>query len=95
MVECLGIVNSATFKKKDDLSRVYLVDERAGSKNADHTISMLNHYFKNFVPEWVRHVDLWMDNAMTNKNSFVGSWCMEQVCSGRFKSVTNTWSHKI
>ena len=80
------------------MTSVYLTDERVVPKYADHTISVLDHYIQHQVPDWVKRLDLWMDNAMTNKNGFVTCWCMEQVCKRRFTSFTNqlmTPGHEI
>ena len=50
------------------------MSEIVGHKNTDHTISYLLHYLETTgkVPEWVRRVHLFLDNAgSTNKNQFL------------------------
>ena len=53
---------------------VYVMSEIVGPKNTEHTISYLLHYLETTgkVPEWVRQVHLFLDNAgSTNKNQFL------------------------
>jgi CRISPR/Cas system CSM-associated protein Csm2 small subunit len=59
---------------------VYVVDERTGgAKNADMTISLVDHYIHQQIPFWARHLCLFMDNGATNKNQFMIQWAMELV----------------
>ena len=59
---------------------VYVLDERAGgAKNADITISLVDHYIHQNIPSWARHFCLFMDNGATNKNQFIIQWAMELV----------------
>jgi hypothetical protein len=70
-----GIVDHTLFK-----NAVYVFDERvAGSKNADTTISLVDHYIHKNLPSWARHLCLFMDNGATNKNQFIIQWAMEIV----------------
>lgn len=70
-----GIVNHTLFE-----NAVYVFDERvAGSKNADTTISLVDHYIHENLPPWARHLCLFMDNGATNKNQFIIQWAMELV----------------
>ena len=43
----------------------------AGSKSANTTISCLDHFISAYVPAWVKHVAIVLDNAVVNKNQFV------------------------
>lgn len=71
----LGIVDHTLIK-----NAVYVFDERvAGSKNADTTISLVDHYIHQNLPPWARHLCLFMDNGATNKNQFIIQWAMELV----------------
>ena len=64
-------------------SVVYLLDERIGPKNTDHTISYTTHYISN-LPDWVRRVDLFLDNTCsTNKNFYLMGWAWEMVQQGQ------------
>ena len=73
-----GIVNHAT-----NSSVVYLLDERIGPKNTDHTISYTMHYISN-LPDWVRRVHLFLDNTCsTNKNFYLMGWAWEMVQQGQ------------
>ncbi len=59
---------------------IYIVDERiAGPKNADMTISLLDHDIRDNVPLWTRHVCLCMDNGATNNRQFIIHWTKERV----------------
>ena len=59
-----GIVDHTLAK-----NAVYVLDERAGgAKNADITISSIDHYIHQQIPSWARHLCLFMDNGATNKN---------------------------
>jgi len=70
-----GIVNHTLTK-----NAVYVLDERAGGpKNADITISLVDHYIHENLPSWARHLCLFMDNGATNKNQFIIQWAMELV----------------
>ena len=67
---------------------VCIVDERiAGPKNADMTISLLDHYIRHNLPSWTRHLCLFMDNGATNKSQFIIHWAMELVCRGDYDSI--------
>lgn len=71
----LGIVDHTLIK-----NAVYVFDERvASSKNADTTISLVDHYIHLNLPLWARHLCLFMDNGATNKNQFIIQWAMELV----------------
>jgi len=70
-----GIVDHTLAK-----NAVYVLDERVGgAKNADITISLVNHYIHQQIPSWARHLCLFMDNGATNKNQFIIQWAMELV----------------
>jgi hypothetical protein len=59
---------------------IYVLDERAGgAKNGDITVSLVDHYIDQWLPDWVRHLCLFMDNGTTNKNQFMIQWGMELV----------------
>ena len=61
------------------------MNETAGPKNTDHTISHLMHYLKSSgkVPSWVRRVHVFMDNAgSTNKNQYMMAAALEIVQQG-------------
>lgn len=67
---------------------VYVSDERAGgAKNADITISLIDHYLNHCIPSWARHVCLFMDNGATNKNQFMIQWAMELVERNDYDSI--------
>ena len=64
----------------------YLYHEGAvGSKSADTTISCLDHFIRQHVPAWVKHIAIVLDNAMVNKNQFTVGW-MGQLVNSRFDS---------
>jgi len=70
-----GIVDHTLIK-----NALYVFDERvAGSKNADTTISLVDHYIHQKLPLWARHLCLFMDNGATNKNQFIIQWAMELI----------------
>ncbi len=70
-----GIVDHTNAK-----NAIYVVDERVGgAKNADTTISLVNHYIDKNLPSWARHFCLFMDNGTTNKNQFIIQWAMTLV----------------
>jgi len=70
-----GIVDHTLTK-----NAVYVLDERAGgAKNADITISLVDHYIHQQIPSWARHLCLFMDNGATNKNQFIIQWAMQLV----------------
>ncbi len=70
-----GIVDHTLAK-----NAVYVLDERTGgAKNADTTISFVDHYIHQQIPSWARHLCLFMDNGATNKNQFIIQWAMELV----------------
>ena len=72
--DVFGIVNHGSGS-----STVYLLDECAGPKNTDHTISYLTDHISK-LPEWIRHVHLFLDNTCsTNKNYYLMSWAYEMV----------------
>jgi len=78
-----GIVNHALAK-----NAVYVLDERAGgAKNADITISMIDHFLNNHIPSWARHICLFMDNGATNKNQFMIQWAMELIDRNDYDSI--------
>jgi len=67
---------------------VYVLDERTGgAKNADITISLIDHYIHQQIPSWVRHLCLFMDNAATNKNQFIIQWATELVERSDYDSI--------
>ena len=71
-----GIVDHTLAK-----NAVYVLDERAGgAKNADITISSIDHYIHQQIPSWARHLCLFMDNGATNKNQFMIQW----VCNDNY-----------
>jgi len=70
-----GIVDHTLAK-----NAVYVLDERTGgAKNADITISSIDHYIHQQIPSWARHLCLFMDNGATNKNQFMIQWAMELI----------------
>lgn len=72
---------------REESNHVYLVSELTGPKNTDHTISYLFHYLKSSgkVPEWVRRVQIFLDNAgSTNKNQYLMASVYEVVERGIF-----------
>lgn len=78
-----GIVDHTLFK-----NAVYVFDERvAGSKKADTTISLIDHYIHQNLPPWARHICLFMDNGATNKNQFIIQWAMELVARREYDSI--------
>jgi hypothetical protein len=67
---------------------VYVLDERAcGTKNADLTISLVDHYIHQKIPPWVRHLCLYMDNGPTNKNQYMVQYGMELVQHHKYNTV--------
>ncbi len=67
---------------------VYVFDERVGgAKNADTTISLVDHYIHQNLPPWARHVCLFMDNGATNKNQFMLQWAMELVARCDYDTI--------
>jgi hypothetical protein len=78
-----GIVDHTLAK-----NAVYVIDERAGgAKNADFTISLVDHYIHQQIPLWARHLCLFMDNGATNKNQFMIQWAMELVERSDYGSI--------
>ena len=78
-----GIVNHTLSQ-----NAIYIVDERiAGPKNADMTISLLDHYIRYNLPSWTRHLCLFMDNGATNKSQFIIHWAKELVYRGDYDSI--------
>ena len=72
--DIFGIVNHA-----NELSSVFLFDERVGPKNTDHTISYLCEYLSK-LPTWIHRVHLFLDNtSSTNKNCFLMAWAYEMI----------------
>lgn len=71
-----------------DQNAVYVLDERAGgAKNADITISLIDHYLYQHTPSWAKHICLFMDNGTTNKNQFMIQWAMELVERNDYDSI--------
>jgi len=59
---------------------VYINDERqGGSKCGNHTASHLNRYIDEVISPWIEHIDIYMDNAATNKTWTVFAWAYEKV----------------
>ena len=78
-----GIVDHTLAK-----NAVYVLDERAGgAKNADITISSIDHYIHQQIPSWARHLCLFMDNGATNKNQFMIQWAMELVERNEYDTI--------
>ena len=78
-----GIVDHTLAK-----NAVYVLDERVGgAKNADITISLVDHYIYHNLPSWARHLSLFMDNGATNKNQFIIQWAMELVGRGDYDTI--------
>jgi len=78
-----GIVNHTLSQ-----NAIYIVNERiAGPKNADMTISLLDHYILHNLPSWTRHLCLFMDNGATNKSQFIFHWAKELVYRGDYDSI--------
>lgn len=70
---------------RDGSGHLYLMNETAGPKNTDHTISYIMQYLKSSgkVPSWVRRVHVFMDNAgSTNKNQYMMAAALEIVQQG-------------
>ena len=66
------------------------MNETAGPKNTDDTISYLMHYLKSSdkVPSWVRRVHVFMDNAGSmNKNQYMIAATLEIVQQGIMDSL--------
>lgn len=62
---------------------MYLLDERVGSKNTDHTVSYTMDYIAK-LPSWIRRVHLFLDNTCsTNKNFYAMAWACEMVQQGK------------
>lgn len=79
----LGIVDHTLAE-----NTVYVLDERVGgAKNADLTISLVDHYINLSLPSWARHLCLFMDNGATNKNQFMIQWAMELVERSDFDTI--------
>jgi len=79
----LGIVDHTL-----DKNAVYVLDERAGgAKNADITISLVDHYIHQNLPSWARHLCLFMDNGATNKNQFIIQWAMELIERSEYDTI--------
>ena len=78
-----GIVNHTLSQ-----NAIYIADERiAGPKNADMTISLLDHYIRYNLPSWTRHLCLFMDNGATNKSQFILQWAKELVYRSDYDSI--------
>lgn len=78
-----GIVDHTLFQ-----NAIYISDERvAGSKNADMTISLIDHYIRHNLPPWARHLCLFMDNGATNKSQFIIQWAIELVNRADYDSI--------
>lgn len=72
--DVFGIVDHSTGK-----STVYLLDERLGPKNTDHTVSYITDFINKCAP-WIKRVHLFLDNASsTNKNFYTMAWAHEMV----------------
>jgi len=68
-----------TFLEACKTSTVYLLDERCGAKNTDHTISYMTDFLSK-LPAWVHRVHIFSDNtSSTNKNCFMMSWAYEML----------------
>ena len=66
-------------------SAVFIIDERLGPKNTDHTISFLTTYWERVTSDypWMRRWHIFLDNATsTNKNKYLFGWAMEMVSNG-------------
>ena len=75
--DLFGITDHST-----DTSVMYLFDERIGSKNTNHTISLLTHFWQRLHHQhpWIRRLSIFLDNATsTNSKKFLFSWAMEMV----------------
>ena len=76
--DIFGIVNHGS-----NASTVYLLDERVGPKNTDHTVSYLTHFLLQ-LPDWIRRIHLFLDNTCsTNKNWYSMAWAFEMVQQGK------------
>ena len=67
---------------RDRTCMIYIFDETAGPKSADHSVSYLVNYIEKSgrIPVWVRRIHLYLDNAgSTNKNAYFMAWAMEYV----------------
>ena len=70
---------------RDGSGHLYLVNETAGPKNTDHTISYHMHYLKSSgnVPSWVQRVHAFIDNAGSmNQNQYMMGAALEIVQQG-------------
>lgn len=56
---------------RTDSNYVYVGPETIGPKNTDHSIS----YVRDKVPEWVKCIHMYMDNACSNKNQYMVGYC--------------------
>lgn len=71
-----------------DEKTIYVSDERAcPTKNVDLTISLVDHYIQNKIPNWVRHLRLYMDNGPTNRNQYMIQYATELVQSDKYDTV--------
>ena len=70
-------------KLSHEKTAVYLLDERVGPKNTDHTISYATHFISQ-LPDWLRRIHLFLDNTCaTNKNWYMIAWVLELVQHGK------------
>lgn len=80
------IVNHATNK-----TTIYLLDERVGPKNTDHTISYATHFISQ-LPHWLRRIHLFLDNTCaTNKNWYMIAWALEMVQHGKLDFLRSSF----
>ena len=75
---------------RDEHGHVYLFDEHIGSKNTDHTVSLLTWLWDNVVANypWMWCLMIFLDNATsTNKNRYMFFWTTEMVSTSKLDFV--------
>jgi len=81
----LGFQNLAT-----EHAVMVMYPQHYAHKSANEVASLLEYYCENFVPENVHYLNLFSDNAATNKNRFVFAMC-QYLCLKRFHRITFTF----
>ena len=81
--DVFGVVDHSTGK-----AYAYECDETAaGAKSTDYTITFLDHYIRTYIPDWVNHLILCLDNARICKNQYLVAWAIELILRGQFSTV--------
>ena len=71
----------------DNQAHIIIFDETFGPKNSNHTLSFLTFLLQTRIPAWVKHVQIFMDNAAINKNRYLGGWLAEMVLETHFEEM--------